>query len=79
MEARFFTEEGISGYQLQLRRTPEFEAGVPEVLFEGPYGNVYGISYEVDANGEKFFLLKQPDQEPPNVINIVNNWTKELN
>jgi len=61
-----------------VQTIPEFEAGIPEVLFEGPYGNVYGISYGVVDNGEKFFLLKQPDQELPREINIVNNWAIAL-
>ena len=76
--SEIFYRRGNQWLSTPVKTTPEFEAGVPEVLFEGPYGNVYGISYGVDANGEKFFLLKQPDQEPPNKINIVNNWTKEL-
>ena len=77
--SEIFYRRGNQWLSTPVKTTPEFEAGVPEVLFEGPYGNVYGISYGVDANGEKFFLLKQPDQEPPNEIYIVNNWTKELN
>ena len=77
--SEIFYRRGNQWLSIPVKTSPEFEAGVPEVLFEGPYGNVYGISYGVVDNGEKFFLLKQPAQELPKEINIVNNWTKELN
>ena len=73
-----FYRRGNQWLSIPVQTIPEFEAGIPEVLFEGPYGNVYGISYGVVDNGEKFFLLKQPDQELPREINIVNNWAIAL-
>ena len=76
--SEIFYRRGNQWLSIPIKTSPEFEAGVPEVLFEGPYGNVPGISYGVVDNGEKFFLLKQPDQELPREINIVNNWAIAL-
>ena len=57
-----FTEEGISGYQLQLRRPQNLKLECLKYYLKGLTGMCKLMG---DANGEKFFLLKQPDQAPP--------------
>jgi hypothetical protein len=47
------------------------------VLFEGPYGNVAGLSYDVAPDG-RFLLLKQLEQPSPTRIHVVSNWFEEL-
>ena len=37
---------------------PEFKAGTPQVVFEGPYVNVSGLSYDVAPDGQRFLVLQ---------------------
>ncbi len=73
-----FYRRGNEWLSVPVRTDPEFEAGVPQVLFEGPYINVPEISYGVTPDAQRFLLLKQQDQRPATRIHIVANWFEEL-
>lgn len=73
-----FYRRGNEWLSVPVRTDPEFEAGVPQVLFEGPYINVPGISYGVTPDARRFLLLKQQDQRPATRIHVVSNWFDEL-
>ena len=73
-----FYRRGNEWLAVPVESNPDFVAGVPEVLFEGPYGNVPGLSYQVTQDGNNFLLLKQPEQQPPTEIFLVTNWITEL-
>ena len=45
---------------------PEFDAGTPRVLFDGPYVNVPGWSYDVSPDGERFLVIENEDLEKSN-------------
>jgi len=58
---------------------PEFKAGIPEIIFEGPYINVAGFSYDVAPDGQRFLVLKpQYDDSKVKVLHVVTNWFEEL-
>jgi serine/threonine-protein kinase len=58
---------------------PEFIAGTPEVIFEGPYINVPGFSYDVAPDGQQFLVLKpEYDDSQVRQLNVVSNWFDEL-
>ena len=73
-----FYRRGNEWLSIPVETNPEFSSGNPEVIFEGPYGNVPGLSYQVSQDGNNFLLLKQPSQEPPKEIHLVNNWPIDL-
>ncbi len=73
-----FYRRGDEWLSVPVRTDPEFEAGVPRVLFEGPYINVPEISYGVAPDAQRFLLLKQQDQRPATRIHVVANWFEEL-
>jgi Tol biopolymer transport system component len=57
----------------------EFEHGTPKVLFEGPYSNVSGLSYDVSPDGQRFLVLKpQYDDSQVRELHVVTNWFEEL-
>ncbi len=61
---------------------PELELGIPEVLFEGSYVNLRGMSWDISPDGEQFLMLRNDaDYEPPpnNRLNLILNWFEELN
>jgi len=56
-------------------------AGVPEVLFSGPYYYGYSTpSYDIAPDGSRFLMLKPIEDESGTrpQINVVLNWFEEL-
>ncbi|MBN2316039.1 MAG: serine/threonine-protein kinase [Sedimentisphaerales bacterium] len=64
---------------VSISTEPEFVAGTPQVLFEGPYSNVSGLSYDVAPDGRRFLALKpQYDDSLVRKLHVVTNWFEEL-
>ena len=64
---------------VSISTEPEFVAGTPQVLFEGPYSNVSGTSYDVTPDGERFLVLQpQYDDSQVRELHVVTNWFEEL-
>jgi hypothetical protein len=58
---------------------PEFMAGAPRLLFEGPYVNVGGVSYDVSADGERFLLLEPAAEAAPVThLDVILNWFEHV-
>ena len=64
---------------VSISTEPEFAAGTPKVVFEGPYINVAGLSYDVARDGRRFLVL-QPEYDDSQVreLHVVTNWFEEL-
>jgi hypothetical protein len=52
--------------------------GKPESLFEGPFVNVPGYSYDVGPGARKFLVLLEAGAGSASEIRIVLNWFDEL-
>jgi len=69
---------------VEYQTQPTFGAGKPRLLFEGNYvggtGGGAGASYSVSPDGQRFLMLKAPDQAQAALtqINVVLNWFEEL-
>jgi serine/threonine-protein kinase len=64
---------------VSISTEPEFKAGTPQVVFEGPYANVSGLSYDVAPDGQRFLVLKpQYDDSQVRELHVVTNWFEEL-
>ncbi len=59
---------------------PELRPGKPRVLFEGPYerDQAFGRNYDVSSDGQRFVMIKPPEESVPQQINVVLNWFDEL-
>ena len=62
--------------------TPSFAAGTPQVLFEGLYGRLQGLTrgYDVSLDGQTFYLTQRKTRPPIRVTQmvLVQNWVEEL-
>jgi Tol biopolymer transport system component len=69
-----FYRTGAKVMSVNVQTTPELVAGIPNELFEGPYGG-----YDVLPDGRSFVMVREmaPD-DPPTRINLVVNWFDEL-
>ena len=74
-----FYRTGQKMMAVDYTEQPEFAAGKPKVLFEGPYvPSPRSLSnYDVSPDGERFLMLKNAEQKPGE-INVVLNWLEEL-
>jgi len=43
--------------------SPEFRAGQPRVLFDGPFVNLPGWSYDVSPDGKRFLVVENEELE----------------
>jgi len=60
---------------------PEFSAGKPEALFEGPWLPTLATppNYDVSRDGQRFLMLKPADEDQgARQIVVVQNWFEEL-
>jgi Tol biopolymer transport system component len=64
---------------VSISTEPEFNVGTPQVVFEGPYLNVAGLSYDVTPDGQRFLVLPpQCDDSQIRELHVVTNWFEEL-
>jgi hypothetical protein len=64
---------------VSISTKPEFTAGTPQVVFEGPYLNVSGLSYNVAPDSQRFLVLQpQYDDSQIRELHVVTNWFEEL-
>jgi Tol biopolymer transport system component len=75
-----FYRNGNKWMVVAVSLEPEFRAGTPRQLFEGPYVNVGGLSYDVAPDGRRFLVLQPagPDAAPVTHLNVVLNWFEEV-
>jgi Tol biopolymer transport system component len=57
---------------------PEFTAGTPQVVFQGPYLDVSGPSYDIGPDGRFLVLKPQYDDSQVRELHVVTNWFEEL-
>jgi len=55
-----------------------FRAGQPEVVVEGAYANVIGLSYDVGPDGRLLLLRTDGGTERPGHLNVILNWDAEV-
>jgi len=66
----------------EVRTIPQFEAGVPKLLFTAALALTHGMEagnhYGVSADGQRFLLLLPVQENAPSPITVVLNWTAGL-
>ncbi len=73
-----FYREGQKWMGVEVTTSPQFKAGPPRLLFDGPYLNVRGISYDVAADG-RFLLLEENFKQPATTqLQAIFNWSEEV-
>jgi serine/threonine-protein kinase len=76
---RLFYRNRSKWMAVAISAEPEFSAGTPQVVFEGPYLNVAGLSYDVAPDGQRFLVLPpQCDDSQIRELHVVTNWFEEL-
>ena len=64
-----------------IRTSPTFSAGSPKMLFQGDYFDTGGRHYDVDREGRRFLVFKNPaaaSNAPAPRLILVQNFFAEL-
>jgi Tol biopolymer transport system component len=70
---------GSQWWAVDVQLQPQIEYGKPHLLFEGPYINVPGYSWDISSNGERFLLLESPEQNKPVTrLAVITNFLDEV-
>jgi serine/threonine-protein kinase len=74
-----FYREGRKWMSVAVQTQAEFRADAPKMIFEGPYLNVPGVSYDVAPDGRHFIVNEENQKQAPTTqLNVVLNWFEEL-
>lgn len=73
-----FYRDGQKWMSVEVATSPQFKAGPPRLLFEGPYLNIRGTSYDVAADGRFLLLEENYKQSPTTQLSVVFNWSEEV-
>jgi len=73
-----FYRTGTKVMAVDIATRPNFSAGAPKMLFQGPYDTLATSTpnYDVSPDGQRFLMLKPIEQ--PVQIDVVLNWFEEL-
>jgi eukaryotic-like serine/threonine-protein kinase len=69
---------GESWFAAPVRSDPTFAAGAPRRIFEGPYINVSGFSYDVAPDGRLIVLKNTQQTQPADRLRVLLNWTDDV-
>jgi len=74
-----FYRNRLTWMSVAVQTQPEFRAEAPQVMFEGPFLNVPGVSYDVMPDGQHFIMIEENQKQAPTTqLNVVLNWLEEL-
>ncbi len=76
--AVLYYRNGRRFWRVQVRTTPGFSAGQPELLFMGDYINIGGRSYDVAPDGSVLLVAAREEPGARRRLHIVTNWVAEV-
>ena len=71
-------DDGRSLMVADVETDPTFRPLTPKLLFDGPYGPLGGIQYDVAADGQRFLMARQAGPAGSQELVVVLNWAEEL-
>ena len=74
-----FYRNRLTWMSVAVQTDPEFHAEVPKAMFEGPFLNVPGVSYDVMPDGQHFIMIEENQKQGATTqLNVLLNWPQEL-
>jgi serine/threonine-protein kinase len=77
--SELFYRNGNKWMAVAVSLEPGFKVETPRGLFEGPYVDVGGVSFDAAPDGRRFLLLEPAAPESPIThLNVVLNWFEDV-
>jgi hypothetical protein len=71
--------DGNRMYAVNVTLGPEFRAGEPRLLFEGPYPDMPGLGYDISPDGQRFLMLESKDfSKASTTLTVITSFFDEL-
>ena len=70
-----FYRSGDQFLSIAIRTAPELSWDPPQVVFETDFIDTVGRSYDLSSDGQRVYLIKQPQPPDGSRINVVTDWT----
>ena len=59
---------------VEIQTEPELRYSAPTVAFETDFVDTAGRSFDVTSDGQRLFVIKQPNPPDGSRINVITNW-----
>ena len=69
-----FYRNGDRWMTVEIQTEPELTWSVPRVAFETDFVDSSGRSFDVTSDGQKLFVIKQPNPPDGLRVNVITNW-----
>ncbi len=76
-----FYRNGNQMMVVPVQTEPTFKAEKPRLLFEGSYSYNFTTvtsNYDVTADGQRFVMVRDSEEQEEGQIHVVLNWFEEL-
>lgn len=69
-----FYRNGDRFMSVEIRTEPELTWSAPRVAFETDFVDTMGRSFDVSSDGQRLYVIKQPNPPDGSRINVITNW-----
>jgi tRNA A-37 threonylcarbamoyl transferase component Bud32 len=69
-----FYRSGDRFMSVEIQTEPEFTWSAPRVAFETDFIDTAGRSFDVSSDGQRLYVIKQPNPPDGSRINVITNW-----
>jgi serine/threonine-protein kinase len=74
-----FFRVGTAMMAVPIEMTPAFKHGKPKKLFEKIlFRYTWSTTYDIHPDGDRFLMIKYPEDRFADKIHVVTNWVEEL-
>ena len=73
-----FYRNGDRWMSIEVSTTPELRWDSPRIAFETDFVDTPGRSYDVSSDGQKLYVIKQPEPPDGSRLHMVSNWLDDL-
>ncbi len=69
-----FYRRGDSWMSVEIQTEPELTWSAPRLAYQTDFVDTLGRSYDVTSDGQKLYVIKQPNPPDGSRINVITNW-----
>jgi hypothetical protein len=69
-----FYRRGDSWMSVEIQTEPELTWSAPRQAFETDFIDTAGRSYDITSDGQKLYVIKQPNPPDGGRVNVITNW-----
>ena len=71
-----FYRNGDRWMSVEIQTDPELTWSAPRLVFETDFVDTLGRSYDVTADGQKLYVIKQLNPPDRSRVNVITNWRR---